>query len=73
MVLFFRFSLLVFLCSYTLEETEQTMVFADFNRIDPLLCQRSFESTGIKRDGNEPALQIERPKECNELHELVLD
>lgn len=73
MVLFFRFSLLVFLCSYTLEETERIVEFSDFNRIDPLLCQRSFESTGINRDGNEPALQIERPKECNEMHELVLD
>jgi hypothetical protein len=73
MVLFFRYSLLVFLCSYTLEETEQTMGFADFNRMDSSLCQRSFEFTGFKRDVNEPAEQIERPKECGGMDELVSD
>ncbi|MDI1323185.1 MAG: hypothetical protein PSV36_10580 [Algoriphagus sp.] len=95
MILFFRFSLLVFLCSYTVGETESTMEFADFYHVegvgyrfdsdsgkyhrmdfyrkDPSLCQGSFVITGIKRDRNEPALQIERPKECDEMHELVWD
>ena len=73
MILFFRFSLLVFLCSYTVDVTEPTVEFADFNRMDSSLCQRSFEFTGFKRDGNEPAQQIGRPKECGGMDELVSD
>lgn len=45
----------------------------DFNRKDPSLCQVSFELKGIKRDGNELSLEIERPKGCTGTYELVWD
>lgn len=95
MVSFFRFFLLVFLCSCSLGESDPTSGFADFyqvqgvgyrftvdsgkynrmdfNRKDPSLCQVSFEIRGIKRDGNELTLQIERPKGCSRMYELVWD
>lgn len=45
----------------------------DFNRNDSSLCQVSFEITGIKRVGNELTLQIERPKGCSGMYELIWD
>lgn len=45
----------------------------DFNRKDPSLCQISLEIRGIKRSGNELTLQIERPKGCTGMYELIWD
>ena|GEM_PF-2920537 len=45
----------------------------DFNRKDPTLCQVDFELKGIKRQGNELTLEIERPKGCTGKYELVWD
>ncbi len=45
----------------------------DFNRNDPSLCQASFEIKRISRNGNELSLEIERPKGCTGIYELVWD
>lgn len=45
----------------------------DFNRRDPSLCQVSFEIRSVKRSGNELTLEIERPKGCTGVYELVWD
>lgn len=45
----------------------------DFNRKDPSLCQVAFEITSIKRTGNELTLEIERPKGCAGIYDLVWD
>lgn len=45
----------------------------DFNRKDLSLCQVQFEIKGIKRSQGELALEIERPKGCNAVYELVWD
>jgi hypothetical protein len=45
----------------------------DFNRKDPALCQVDFELKGIRRQGNELTLEIERPKGCAGKYELVWD
>jgi hypothetical protein len=45
----------------------------DFNRKDPSLCQINFEVKSIKRAQNELTLEIERPKGCNGIYELVWD
>ncbi len=45
----------------------------DFNRKNPALCQVDYELKGIKRQGNELTLEIERPKGCKAVYELVWD
>ncbi|GAA0878744.1 hypothetical protein GCM10009119_17120 [Algoriphagus jejuensis] len=45
----------------------------DFNRKGLELCQVNFEIKGIKREGSELTLQIERPKGCAGIYELVWD
>lgn len=45
----------------------------DFNRKSTSLCQVGFEIKSIKRVGNELTLEIERPKGCNGIYELVWD
>lgn len=45
----------------------------DFNRKDPSLCQISFEIKSINRNSSELTLEIERPKGCNAIYELVWD
>ena len=45
----------------------------DFNRKDPTLCQVNFEIKAITREGSELTLEIERPKGCNGIYELVWD
>lgn len=45
----------------------------DFNRKDPSLCQVSFEIKSINRNESELTLEIERPKGCNGIYELVWD
>jgi len=45
----------------------------DFNRKATSLCPISFEIKSIKRVRNELTLEIERPKGCNGIYELVWD
>lgn len=45
----------------------------DFNRMDPSLCQVNFEIKSIKRTENELTLEIERPKGCTGIYDLVWD
>lgn len=45
----------------------------DFNRKDPSLCQTIFEIKSINRNASELTLEIERPKGCNGVYELVWD
>ncbi len=45
----------------------------DFERKNPSFCQVSFEIRGIERVGSELTLQIERPKGCSGMYELVWD
>jgi hypothetical protein len=45
----------------------------DFNRRGPAECQVDYELKGMKRQGNELTLEIERPKGCAGKYQLVWD
>lgn len=95
MVSAFRFLLLLFLCSCSVAEPDDSGRLAssynvsgvgyrftldaakyqqlDFKRKDPSLCKVNFEIKRVKRQGNELTLEIERPKGCKGMYELVWD